>query len=141
MNKSSLVYPQDSSQAAPVAGHTPTPWGFGDLEKGSKRPMWEHVVDSHGTQICTVAQSVIRGCQVIGPETQEEAKANAAFIVTAVNSYDSDQAKIKALVGALGEAQKSLFYVCQGEKNVHTEAALLTWNHNGKLIQSIEAQS
>lgn len=79
-------------------GHTPTPWGFGDLEKGSKRPMWEHIVDSHGTQISTVMQSIVRGCQVIGPETQEEAEANAAFIVRACNAHEALVAALKALI-------------------------------------------
>jgi alpha-L-arabinofuranosidase len=43
-------------------------------------------------------------------------KQDAAFIVTAVNAYDSDQAKIAALVQALKRAKKHIITGNQSDK-------------------------
>lgn len=65
----------------PEPQHTPTPW---DTDS--------HIIYAHGKEVANT--------DVMGPDTEAEIDANAAFIVKAVNAYESNQKKIRALVEA-----------------------------------------
>lgn len=73
----------------PAPQHTPTPWAL-------DRPNYP------GIYIETVNKDLgyVRIAQMLPINAGE----NAAFIVKAVNAYESDQKKIKALIEAIGDA-------------------------------------
>lgn len=71
--------------------HTPTPWFTNtDLPYGGKPRIYQGV-DGRGKLVCEV------GNAEPAYETQDEWEANAALIVTAVNAYEPNQARIEAL--------------------------------------------
>lgn len=82
--------------------HTPTPWEVDRIAVRSSGP--------DGRQIC-LCEIHVRGRQY--NETYDEALANAAFIVEAVNGYDQSRQTIEALVVALTLARKRIEYYGQ----------------------------
>lgn len=89
--------------------HTPTPWHVGKAictHYRSDRP-WEICVYDKGYRTVTTCFGV----------TQEEAEANAALIVQAVNERAGDKARIEALTKALEGAVKDLRWLAAGSSS------------------------
>ena len=75
------------------------------LKAATPRP-WEA---NEFTEIQTLGgETVVCDCCLLPSEDVVNADENAALIVLAVNAYERDQAKIKALVEALWQAMRAI---------------------------------
>lgn len=85
-----------------MSGHTPTPW--------EANKQWLYAADGKGntTRTVPVASGQAEWVTADGGPLRDEAAANAAFIVKAVNSHAANEAKIEALEAALSHACDAL---------------------------------
>lgn len=77
-----------------MSKHTPVPWAF------KRVPVWAPTTPTEGIP-------VFEFCFTGGEEWMQRAKANAEFIVRAVNNHD---ALVKALKAALSDAGNNVGY-------------------------------
>lgn len=91
--------------------HTPTPWRF--EKHGRNSDYFGNIVGVYGVTDHGSEKIRTISCQLkYGPE--EESLANAELIVTAVNAFEANQARIAELEKALANASNALTYCLNG---------------------------
>lgn len=74
--------------------HTPTPWSLSDLSQGNGRLLRETLrIYGDGKHIATITPNT---ANALTPDSDAEARANAAAIVRAVNAHDALVDALKA---------------------------------------------
>lgn len=86
--------PTPSHAVAPTASHKPLPWHVGGVHLENGKPQYHGIGNG---------QAAIARALVTGVTSYEEAYANAAFIVRAVNTHEEMLIALKNFVGNVGD--------------------------------------